>query len=76
MDGRFILKSADFFARYLRYAREPEVFLRDADSLGVDRAVFPLRFYARWGVLLGTLGQSPEWDACHVDDYYIVFCKK
>ena len=76
MDGRFILKSADFFARYLRYAREPEVFLRDADSLGVDRALFPLRFYARWGVLLGALGQSPEWDACHVDDYYIVFCKK
>lgn len=76
MDGRFILKSADFFARYLRYAREPEVFLRDADSLGVDRAVFPLRFYARWGVLLGALGQSPEWDACYVDDYYIVFCKK
>ena len=76
MDGRFILKSADFFARYLRYAREPEVFLHDADSLGVDRAVFPLRFYARWGVLLGALGQSPEWDACHVDDYYIVFCKK
>lgn len=76
MDGRFILKTADFFARYLRYAREPEVFLRDADSLGVDRAVFPLRFYARWGVLLGALGQSPEWDACHVDDYYIVFCKK
>lgn len=76
MDGRFILKSADFFARYLRYAREPEVFLRDADSLGVDRAVFPLRFYARWGGLLGTFGQSPEWDACYVDDYYIVFCKK
>ena len=76
MDGRFILKSAEFFARYLSYAREPETFLRDADSLGVDRAVFPLRFYARWGALLGVLRESPEWDACHVDDFYIVFCKK
>ena len=76
MDGRFILKSAEFFARYLNYAREPETFLRDADSLGVDRAVFPLRFYARWGALLGVLRESPEWDACHVDDFYIVFCKK
>ncbi len=76
MDGRFILKSAEFFARYLSYAREPETFLRDADSLGVDRAVFPLRFYARWGALLGVLRDSPEWDACHVDDFYIVFCKK
>lgn len=76
MDGRFILKSAEFFARYLSYAREPETFLRDADSLGVDRAVIPLRFYARWGALLGVLRESPEWDACHVDDFYIVFCKK
>lgn len=76
MDGRFILKSAEFFARYLSYAREPETFLRDADSLGVDRAVFPLRFYARWGALLGVLRESPEWDACYVDDFYIVFCKK
>ena len=76
MDGRFILKSAEFFARYLSYAREPATFLRDADSLGVDRAVFPLRFYARWGALLGVLRESPEWDACHVDDFYIVFCKK
>ena len=76
MDGRFILKSADFFARYLSYAREPGTFLRDADSLGVDRAVFPLRFYARWERLLDVLRDSPEWDACHVDDFYIVFCKK
>lgn len=76
MDGRFILKSAEFFARYLNYAREPKTFLRDADSLGVDRAVFPLRFYARWGALLGVLRNSPEWTACYVDDFYIVFCKK
>ena len=76
MDGRFILKTADFFERYLQYARDPAAFLHDADSLGVDRAVFPLRFYARWGSLLVALGQSSEWASCYVDEFYIVFCRK
>ena len=48
IDGRFILKTAEFFERYMRYASESQLFLADMDSLGVDRAVFPRRFYARW----------------------------
>ena len=76
IDGRFILKTADFFERYLRYAGDPKLFMADADSLGVDRAVFPVRFYARWGSLLGALDGSPEWEIGYVDDFYIVFCKK
>ena len=75
-DGRFILKTADFFERYLRYVGDPELFMADADSLGVDRAVFPLRFYARWGQVLDALAASPEWESGYVDEYYIVFCKK
>lgn len=76
VDGRFILKTADFFERYLRLAEEPEQFFSEADSWGIDRAVFPLRYYARWGVLLDALDSAPEWQVGHVDEYYIVFCKK
>ncbi len=76
VDGRFILKTSEFFERYLRLAAEPSQFLSEADSLGIDRAVFPLRYYARWARLLGTLSASPEWEIGYVDEYYIVFCKK
>ncbi len=76
VDGRFILKTSEFFERYLRLAEEPSLFLSEADSLGIDRAVFPLRYYARWARLLGTLSASPEWEIGYVDEYYIVFCKK
>ena len=76
IDGRFILKTADFFERYLHYAADPGLFLSDADSLGVDRAIFPLRYYARWGKLLGVLDRNSRWEKCYADGYYIVFCKK
>ena len=76
VDGRFILKTADFFERYLRFAEDPGLFFSEADSWGVDRAVFPLRYYARWGRVLDALDSAPEWQVGHVDEYYIVFCKK
>lgn len=76
VDGRFILKTSEFFERYLRLAAEPSLFLSEVDSLGIDRAVFPLRYYARWGRLLDTLAATPEWEIGYVDEYYIVFCKK
>ena len=76
IDGRFILKTADFFERYLRYSVDPALFLADADSLGVDRALFPLRFYARWGGVINALEKSPDWSTAYVDAYFIVFARK
>ena len=76
IDGRFILKTADFFERYMRYSEAPELFLSDMESSGVDRAVFPLRYYARWGAVLAALGASPEWHVAYVDAYFIVFARK
>ena len=76
IDGRFILKTADFFERYLRYSAEPSLFLSDADSLGVDRALFPLRYYARWGAVINALEKSPDWSTTYVDAYFIVFARK
>ena len=76
IDGRFILKTADFFERYLRYAEDSAMFLHDADSLGIDRAIFPLRYYARWGNLVEGLYRGGIFNICYVDDFFIVFCKK
>lgn len=75
MDGRFILKTADFFERYLEYAKDPAQFIVDADSLNIDRAVFPLRYYARWDALLQILAKSPRWHLAYRDDYFVVFGK-
>ena len=73
IDGRFILKTAEFFENYLAYAAYPERFLSDADSLGIDRALFPLQYYARWDALLQTLAKSPRWHLAYRDDYFVVF---
>lgn len=75
IDGRFILKTADFFENYLAYATHPERFLSDADSLGIDRALFPLQYYARWDALLQNLAKSPRWHLAYRDEYFAVFDK-
>ena len=76
IDGRFILKTADFFERYLNYAEDPALFIADADSLGIDRAVFPLRYYARWDSLLQALETVPRWHIVYRDAYFAVFDKE
>ena len=72
IDGRFILKTADFFERYLRYADDPALFMHDADSLHFGRAIFPLRYYARWGSLLSVLEAQEDWNVAYRDSLYIV----
>jgi hypothetical protein len=72
IDGRFILKTADFFERYLRYANDPALFMHDADSLRIGRAIFPLRYYARWGSLLSVLDAQEDWNVAYRDSLYIV----
>lgn len=72
IDGRFILKTADFFERYLRYADEPALFMHDADSLRIGRAIFPLRYYARWGNLVSVLVPHEDWEVVYRDSLYIV----
>ena len=76
IDGRFILKSSEFFERYLSYAANPAQFMADADSLGIDRSIFPLRYYARWDTLLLALEKSPHWNLVYRDEYFAVFDKK
>lgn len=75
IDGRFILKTAEFFERYLDYAKDPALFMHDADSLGVDRALFPLQYYARWDALMQVLQQDSRWHLAYRDEYFAVFDK-
>lgn len=72
IDGRFILKTADFFERYLEYSETPSLFLRDADSLDIDRVVLPLRYYARWNGLLMTLDSAENWHVVYRDSLFVV----
>lgn len=76
MDGRFILKSAEFFSRYMGYSEKPETYMHDADSMGVDRAIFPLRYYARWDSVISTMLQSGKWGAVYVDSGFVVLDRK
>ena len=73
IDGRFILKTADFFERYLEYSKSPQLFLHDADSLNMDRAVLPLRYYARWSKLIFTLDSIENWQIAYRDSFFVVF---
>ena len=75
IDGRFILKTAEFFENYLAYAAYPERFLSDADSLNMDRAIFPLRYYARWETFLQSLEKDSRWHPVYRDEYFVVFDK-
>ena len=75
IDGRFILKTANFFERYLNYAEDPALFMHDADSLGIDRALFPLRYYARWDKLMLALDRDSRWHLAYRDEYFAVFDK-
>jgi hypothetical protein len=46
--------------------------MRDMDSLGVDRAVFPLRYYARWDAVATALSTSGKWRRAYVDSGFVV----
>lgn len=55
IDGRFILKTAEFFERYLLFSREPDSFMEYAVENQIDRVILPIRYYARWESLVAVL---------------------
>ena len=72
IDGRFMLKTADFFENYLRYSKYPQTFLHDAVSQNIDRVVLPLRYYARWDKLLLALDSAKNWHVAYRDSLFVV----
>lgn len=72
IDGRFILKSADFFQQYLNFAENPQEFVTHAQIHNIDRTVLPLRYYARWEKLINSLIQSGRWTCVYNDEYFAV----
>ena len=72
IDGRFILKTAEFFERYLSYSENPQMFLHDADAQNMDRVVLPLRYYARWDKLLAALDAVENWHVAYRDSLFVV----
>jgi hypothetical protein len=41
----------------------------------MDRAIFPLRYYARWETLLQSLEKDSRWHPVYRDEYFVVFDK-
>ncbi len=76
IDGRFMLKTADFFEQYLQFAENPEGFVRYADSTGIDRAVLPLKYYARWDALILKLIEYGQWTVSYMDDCFVILDNK
>ena len=72
IDGRFILKTAEFFEKYLQYAESPQTFVDDAETQNIDRVVLPLRYYARWAKLLTTLDSLENWHVAYRDSLFVV----
>jgi hypothetical protein len=66
------LKTAEFFERYLEYAKTPQLFLRDAELQDIDRVVLPLRYYARWDKLIAALDSSEKWHVGYRDSLFVV----
>lgn len=75
IDGRFILKTSEFFSRYLLYAEEPDVFLKDANLMNIDRAILPIRYYARWKKLIVKLCNQSNWKIAYQDEYFVVLAR-
>lgn len=73
IDGRFMLKTADFFEQYLRFASDTRSFKLYAQKEDVRRALFPLRYYARWGLLIESLSNDSQWHLAYKDDFFCVF---
>ncbi|MCF0222298.1 MAG: hypothetical protein HUK19_08395 [Fibrobacter sp.] len=85
MDGRFIMKTAEFFRQYLHFADDPARFIQYSDSAGIDRAIFPLKYYARWGKVVRvlsqdqtlsqdqSLSQKAKWRQAYRDEFFVIF---
>ncbi|MCQ2108767.1 MAG: hypothetical protein MJZ05_08410 [Fibrobacter sp.] len=74
IDGRFILKTADFFEQYLGFAENPEAFAEYAVQNQIGRVILPTRYYARWGKLIEDLNSKKgTWNRVHEDEYFVVF---
>lgn len=74
IDGRFILKTADFFEQYLGFAENPETFVEYAVQNQIGRVILPTRYYARWKKLIADLDSRKQaWNRVYQDEYFVVF---
>lgn len=74
IDGRFMLKTADFFEQYLNFAENPEAFAEYAVRNQIGRVILPTRYYARWNKLIEDLDSRKQaWSRAYEDEYFVVF---
>ena len=73
MDGRFILRSADFLARYLRVLDQPEHFNTYCRQYAITHALLPVARGQRYARLARYLYGQPDWHLLYLDGADAVF---
>jgi hypothetical protein len=76
IDGRFILRSADFLNDYLSMLQNPELFGRIVDTYSISSVVVPCAIFYDCMGLIHWLYHSDEWDLVFTDGGSVVFIKK
>jgi len=67
-DGRLILRSSDFFQRYLDFSSQPNDFLHLMDSLHVGAILIPVAYPAGWQPLAQAVVKDSRWQLMHLDE--------
>lgn len=67
-DGRLILRSSDFFQRYLDFPSNPNDFLHVMDSLQVDAILLPVAYPFGWQPLALAIAKDSRWQLKHLDE--------
>lgn len=76
IDGRLIIRSAEFFQHYLDILKNPHSFTAIAQKHSITHAVLPVSVFALYRNLIAWLYKSREWDMVYTDGEAVVFMKK
>jgi hypothetical protein len=75
IDGRFIIRTPEFFTEYLDVCDHPERFDALAKKYDISRVVIPFAIFTRYRALLRWLYQRSGWQLAFLDGASVIFVK-
>jgi hypothetical protein len=76
IDGRFTIRSPEFFQRYLEICDRPETFQAAAREFNITAAVLPSAIFTRYQRLIRWLYESETWSLVYTDGATVVFTRR
>jgi hypothetical protein len=76
MDGRFILRAPEVFARYLAVCDTPAAFAALAQQYSITHAVLPTAIFTRYERLIEWLNRSAQWQLAYTDGASVIFAQR